>query len=228
MFILRGSGATIRASRGRGRTRCGKKVTGFLAKGVGRGQVGRVQETGRPDPASKRLHSTTVAYRPMDANAPGSSRTSVLFVCLGNICRSPLAEGVFRHLVEEADLSARFEIDSAGTGAWHVGERPDARAAMVASQHGVELGSRARQVTEEDLHRFDYVIAMDRDNLHSLERMARAAGSDAEIRLLRAYDPEADGDEVPDPYYGGTSGFENVYEMLNRSCQALLVRLSTG
>ena len=161
----------------------------------------------------------------MDTNNSDSSRTSVLFVCLGNICRSPLAEGVFLHLVEEAGLSQRFEIDSAGTGAWHVGERPDARAEMVANQHGVSLDSRARQVTDDDLSRFDYVIAMDRENLRNLERMADASGSASEIRLLREFDPESVGDEVPDPYYGGASGFENVYEMVHRSCQTLLSRL---
>lgn len=156
------------------------------------------------------------------------TRTSVLFVCLGNICRSPLAEGVFRHLVEEAGLSDRFEIDSAGTGGWHVGERPDARAQMVASQHGVTLECRARQVIGEDLLTFDYVVAMDRENLRTLERMAASVGSEAEVALLRRYDPEADGDEVPDPYYGGASGFETVYEMVHRACQGLLERLRTA
>jgi protein-tyrosine phosphatase len=161
----------------------------------------------------------------MAAEAPGSSTTRVLFVCLGNICRSPLAEGVFRHLVEDAGLATQFEIDSAGTGSWHVGERPDARASMVAREHDVELDSRARQVTEQDLRDFDYVIAMDRENLRSLERMADAASGGAEISLLRTYDPEPDGDEVPDPYYGGVSGFENVYDIVSRSCEGLLARL---
>ena len=162
----------------------------------------------------------------MDVNHSDSPRTSVLFVCLGNICRSPLAEGVFLHLVEQAGLADRFEIDSAGTGAWHVGERPDARAALVASQHGVELASRARQITDDDLEHFDWVIAMDRENLRNIERIASAIGSDAEIRLLREFDTVREGgDEVPDPYYGGTSGFENVYEMVHRSCEVLLDRL---
>jgi protein-tyrosine phosphatase len=164
----------------------------------------------------------------MDANSSASPRTSVLFVCLGNICRSPLAEGVFQHLVEEAGLGARFDIDSAGTGAWHVGEPPDARATMVANQHGVSLESRARQVTEDDLRRFDYVIAMDRENLRNLERMAGTSGSDSEIVLLREFDPDSTGEEVPDPYYGGASGFENVYEMVHRSCQVLLRRLQAA
>jgi len=168
-----------------------------------------------------------VADRPVDANTPGASRTSVLFVCLGNICRSPLAEGVFRHLVEEADLSDQFDIDSAGTGAWHVGETPDSRARSIAQQHGVELSSRARQVTPEDLDHFDHVIAMDRDNLQSLERMA-GEDTEAEIRLLRDFDPDDEGDEVPDPYYGGAIGFETVYQMIHRSCQGLLSGLVTA
>lgn len=161
----------------------------------------------------------------MVADESGSSPTRVLFVCLGNICRSPLAEGVFRSLVDEAGLSSEFDVDSAGTGSWHVGERPDARAAMVAREHGVQLDCRARQVTAQDLHDFDFVIAMDRENLRSLERMASSAGADAEIALLRAFDPNADGEEVPDPYYGGVSGFENVYGIVARSCEGLLTRL---
>lgn len=159
---------------------------------------------------------------------PASSPTRVLFVCLGNICRSPLAEGVFRRIVDQAGLSEKFFIDSAGTGSWHVGELPDARAAMVAREHGVELNSRARQVTAQDLHDFDYVIAMDRENLLTLERMANVSGGDAEIQLLRAWDPNPDGDEVPDPYYGGASGFEHVYDIVARSCEELLRRLRTS
>jgi protein-tyrosine phosphatase len=161
----------------------------------------------------------------MVAEANGPNPTRILFVCLGNICRSPLAEGIFRGLVDEAGLSDKFEIDSAGTGSWHVGERPDARAAMVAREHGIELDSRARQVTLKDLHDFDYVVAMDHENLRSLERMAASSGGDAEISLLRAYDSDAEGEEVPDPYYGGVGGFENVYQIVARSCEGLLMRL---
>ncbi len=166
----------------------------------------------------------------MQPDQSDSPRTSVLFVCLGNICRSPLAEGIFQHLVDEAGLSDRFQIDSAGTGAWHVGERPDARASMVATQHGVELLSRARQITEDDLKTYHHVVVMDLENLRNVQRMADALGDEAtaEIHLLRAFDPEGgDGDEVPDPYYGGASGFENVYQMVHRSCRTLLDRLRT-
>ena len=150
----------------------------------------------------------------------------VLFVCLGNICRSPLAENVFRHLVEEAGLAAEFEIDSAGTGSWHVGEAPDRRAESVARAHGISMRGRARQVTEDDLVEFDWVLAMDRSNLQDLEHLARGGSATARIELLRAYDPERDADDVPDPYYGGQSGFEDVFHIVRRSCGHLLASIS--
>lgn len=155
----------------------------------------------------------------------GSRPTSVLFVCLGNICRSPLAEGVFAHMVEQEGLSHRFHVDSAGTGAWHAGERPDPRSIRVAASHGVELPGRARQVTPDDLHRFDLVVPMDRDNLAELERLSNVHGGTARIRLLRSFDGAADGDEVPDPYYGGPGGFDKVYDMVHAACAGLLDEL---
>jgi len=161
-----------------------------------------------------------------------AERIRVLFVCLGNICRSPLAEGVFLHLAESAGVADRFEVDSAGTGDWHVGERPDPRAAAVAQRYGVELPSVARQVSPADFQRFDYIVAMDRENLWNLERMARekrGRPSRAKIHLLRDDDPDrAAGDDrhdVPDPYYGGASGFDQVYQMVHRSAAVLLRRL---
>ena len=157
----------------------------------------------------------------MDIESNRDDRISILFVCLGNICRSPLAEGIFKDLVAKRGLEDRFEIDSAGTGSWHVGEPADARATMVAESHGVTLDSRGRQLTPEDLGRFDYVIAMDRDNLAEIERLATGSDGGAELHLLRAFDPIGEGD-VPDPYYGGASGFETVYEMVSRSSIALL------
>lgn len=199
---------------------------GSLAKRVGARQLGGRLRRGSLGPTRKGLQSNGGSLA-MDAHESGTIPTRVLFVCLGNICRSPLAEGVFRDLVEQAGLSERFEIDSAGTGSWHVGEGPDARAAMVARQHGVELNGHARQVTPQDLYRFDYVIAMDRDNLRSLERMAGTSAAGAEIRLLREYDPENGGDQVPDPYYGGASGFETAFEIVSRCCHVLLARLRT-
>lgn len=147
---------------------------------------------------------------------------SVLFVCLGNICRSPLAEGVFLELVREEGLDHRFEVDSAGTGAYHVGESPDPRSADVARRNGFELRGSARQATPRDLETFDYVLAMDRSNLRNLESLGESAPSSS-VRLLREFDPEADGDlDVPDPYYGGPGGFDRIYEMIDRSCRVLL------
>jgi len=157
--------------------------------------------------------------------------TSVLFVCLGNICRSPMAEGIFRHLLDEGDPAHRIHVDSAGTGAWHVGEPPDDRAAAVAARHGVALSGAARRLEAEDLHRFDYVVAMDRQNLEDIHALADTAGVTAHVHLLRDFDPAADGArgrDVPDPYFGGAGGFEAVYQMIHRSCEALLEHLRHG
>ncbi len=159
---------------------------------------------------------------------PRADRIRVLFVCMGNICRSPMAEGVFRNLVRAAGLEARFEIDSAGIGAWHEGEAPDARATATAAAHGITLTGAARQIRPLDLRDFDYVLAMDSENLAALERLKRRVAPDAELRLLREFDPEAtDGEppEVPDPYYGGPRGFELVYAMVERAGRGLLAHI---
>jgi protein-tyrosine phosphatase len=150
-------------------------------------------------------------------------KLKVLFVCLGNICRSPLAEGVFRHYVRQAGLEAAFMIDSAGTASYHVGDAPDQRTAAVALARGIELSSAARQITAADLDAFDYILAMDRENLANVQKLLRGGQPHAEIRLLRSFDPEANGEhDVPDPYYGGQRGFENVQDMVERACRELL------
>ncbi|MDT8341362.1 MAG: low molecular weight protein-tyrosine-phosphatase [Longimicrobiales bacterium] len=156
---------------------------------------------------------------------PAPRPTSVLFVCLGNICRSPLAEGVFLHLLRAAGAGDRYRVDSAGTGAWHVGERPDPRAREVAERRGVALPSRARQVTPPDLDDFDLVVAMDRSNLADLEALRDRHGGSARLVLLRDFDPEPGDREVPDPYYGGPEGFDRVVAMVERSARALLDHL---
>lgn len=151
-------------------------------------------------------------------------RFGVLFLCLGNICRSPLAEGVFIHLARERGLLDRFDVDSAGTGDWHVGNRPDRRSIEVATRHGIELPGRARQLSPKtDRERFGLVIAMDGQN----QRDAVSRGVPSEIvRRLREWDDLADGDlDVPDPYYGGDDGFQLVYKMVYRSCGRLLDEL---
>ena len=149
----------------------------------------------------------------------------VLFVCLGNICRSPLAEGVFRSLVQARELENRYFVDSAGTGAWHTGESPDQRSVEVARRNGVVLTGHARQLETPDFEDFHYVIAMDRQNLLELRTLARSQQGKAHLHLLRDFDPEPGDGQVPDPYYGGPDGFERMYVMVNRACEALLDHL---
>lgn len=153
--------------------------------------------------------------------------TRVCFVCLGNICRSPTAEGVFKHLVREANRTDDFAIESAGTAAYHEGEAPDRRSTAAARERGFELIGQARGFIASDFDRFDHVVAMDRSNLSDLTALARTAADRDKLSLLRAFDPQsttpADAD-VPDPYYGGGRGFENVLDICVRSCSAMLER----
>ena len=152
---------------------------------------------------------------------------SVLFVCLGNICRSPLAEGIFAALAGERGLDGQFHVDSAGTEAYHSGEPPDSRSTAVAAAHGIRLTGFARQVTPRDLERFDIVVAMDHSNRRDLERLhGRVRGGLAEIVMMRDYEPGARDPDVPDPYYGGPDGFERVYRILERACNGLFDELS--
>ena len=128
-----------------------------------------------------------------------------------------------RQLVEKADLSAHIEIDSAGTGAWHVGEPPDPRARSAAKRRGLEVQGRARKVVPEDFEHFDYIIAMDRTNLVELRLMAPSEEAEAKIELLRNFDPDSPDDaEVPDPYYGGGDGFDRVLDICEAACRGLL------
>lgn len=147
---------------------------------------------------------------------------SVLFVCLGNICRSPTAHGVFESMVAERGLAQQIRVDSCGTGDWHIGHPPDARASEEAAKRGYDLSSlRARQVEVADFHQFDYVLAMDKQNLADLEAMA-PAGSTARVSLFLPFDLRATAVEVPDPYYGGDEGFTAVLNMVEAASEGLL------
>jgi len=148
----------------------------------------------------------------------------ILFVCLGNICRSPLAEGVFRHHVVQAGLAHRFEIRSAGTGGWHAGEPPDRRMCATARARGIDIShQRARQLSAADLQQHDLVLAMDRENLRNIRALGR--GELEHVVLFRTFDPEPETGEVPDPYYGGEEGFSRVFTIVDRTARALLQHL---
>ncbi|CAN0622041.1 Low molecular weight protein-tyrosine-phosphatase [Burkholderia multivorans] len=150
------------------------------------------------------------------------TRVSICFVCLGNICRSPTAEGVMRHQVEAAGLGEWIEIDSAGTGDWHVGEPPDARAQAAALARGYDLSAlRARQVSAADFERFDFILAMDAANLAELRRRCPPAHR-GKVRLLMEFASGVPAQEVTDPYFGGAQGFEQVLDQCEAACEGLL------
>lgn len=149
-------------------------------------------------------------------------KVSVLFVCMGNICRSPTAEGIFRHLVRQEELEHLIHTDSAGTHAYHVGNPPDTRAQETAERRGIELHDlRARRVSAEDFDLFDYVLAMDSDNYEILSELC-PPGYESRLRLFMEFAPHLDISEVPDPYYGGASGFERVFDMVDEAAKGLL------
>jgi len=151
-------------------------------------------------------------------------KTSVLFVCMGNICRSPTAEGVFRHIVEQEGLTDNIVVDSAGTHAYHVNDPADRRASAAADRRGYSLdGIRARRVKATDFERFDYIVAMDRDNLAELQEQAMEEHAD-KLHLFLAFTGATE-DEVPDPYYGGAAGFERVLDLVEEASRGLLETL---
>jgi len=149
-------------------------------------------------------------------------RVKVLFVCMGNICRSPTAQGVFEKLVQDQALAERIQIDSAGTHAYHVGEPPDARATEAARRRGVDLtAQRARRVSTSDFDNFDYVLAMDSTNFESLSGLCSPDHA-SKLQLLLEFAPNSATKDVPDPYYGGATGFERVLDMIEEASTGLL------
>jgi protein-tyrosine phosphatase len=151
-------------------------------------------------------------------------QTAILFVCLGNICRSPLAEGVFRAVVTERGSEADFHIDSAGTGGWHAGSAPDPRSIAVAARHGVAIEAQhARKVKPEDFDRFDVILGMDRSNVDELQALAGPQAGKVHLFMEHALGTRRD---VPDPYYGGPDGFEAVYRMIREASEALAEKLA--
>jgi protein-tyrosine phosphatase len=161
--------------------------------------------------------------RPSQGARAAGRPIRVLFVCLGNICRSPAAEGMFLHLLAQQGLEERFSVDSAGTGGWHVGRPADARMRAAAARRGITLTSRARQLEPSDLRRFDHILTMDADNLAAVQDLARReGGSSATITPMVQHCRRFRSEEVPDPYYGGEHGFEHVLDLLEDACAGLL------
>jgi len=158
---------------------------------------------------------------------PDAKPIHVLFVCMGNICRSPVAEGIFLHLIRERGIADRFVVDSAAIGDWHLGHPADPRSQDVARRNGIELACTSRQVDRTvDFDKFDWIIGMDRQNFRDLENLSPRAHL-GKIHLIREFDPEAEPGaafpaEVDDPYYGGPQGFDSMYTILRRSCENFL------
>lgn len=149
----------------------------------------------------------------------------ICFVCLGNICRSPTAEGVFQHIVNERGLESYFYVDSAGTSAYHIGEPANSKSQWVANQQGIQLRSNARRFERTDIEEFDLILAMDHENLRNIKQLNGNSEYSEKIKLLREFDPEPDDKAVPDPYYGGMDGFQNVFDVIKRSSESLLDEL---
>lgn len=147
----------------------------------------------------------------------------ILFVCLGNICRSPLAEGIFKHRVRHEGLEDKIFVNSAGTSGWHVGEPPDPRSVEVAMENGIDLNNDGRKAISNDFKEYDYIIAMDGNNYSDLKSLPGSSmDGAAKLYLMRDFDEIGKGQDVPDPYYGGDDGFSYVFEILDRSCRNLL------
>ena len=148
----------------------------------------------------------------------------ILFVCLGNICRSPAAEGIFKKKIKDRELENLFVVDSAGTGGWHVGNLADRRMREAALSRGIELTSRSRKIDDKDLYEFDHILVMDKDNLNAVKSLIKdhTYPINSKIKLILSYSKKLQLDEVPDPYYGGQNGFENVLDLLDDAIDELI------
>jgi protein-tyrosine phosphatase len=154
-------------------------------------------------------------------------KKKILFVCLGNICRSPLAEAIFKHKVKERGLDHQFEADSCGTANYHIGDTPDERTNRNAQKNGIRISHRGRQLSATDLETFDLIFAMDESNFRNIMRLENSEAHAKKISLMRAFDPLGSGD-VPDPYYGGERGFQEVFDILDRSLDNFLDHHTVG
>jgi protein-tyrosine phosphatase len=153
------------------------------------------------------------------------TKAKILFVCLGNICRSPLAEAIFKDKIRNRALDAYFEADSCGTSNYHIGDPPDSRTIANALKNGVAISHLGRQLCTNDLEEYDYILAMDKSNYQNILKLANAQQYSGKVALMRAYDPVGKGEEVPDPYYGGEKNFQEVFEILDRSMEGFIKHL---
>ena len=152
------------------------------------------------------------------------SKIKVLFVCLGNICRSPLAEAIFKHKLRERGLTSKIEADSCGSANYHIGDSPDPRTIANAKKNGVTIDHCGRQLSVDDIESFDYILAMDSSNFTNIHRLLKDEKHKPKIQMMRDYDPKGKGD-VPDPYYGGEKNFQEVFEILDRTMDGFLDKL---
>jgi protein-tyrosine phosphatase len=153
------------------------------------------------------------------------TKAKILFVCLGNICRSPLAEAIFKDKIRNHALDAYFEADSCGTSNYHIGDPPDSRTIANARKNGVAISHLGRQLCTNDLEAYDYILAMDKSNYQNILKLANAQQYSGKVALMRNYDPVGKGEEVPDPYYGGEKNFQEVFEILDRSMEGFIKHL---